>query len=54
MYNKAIKMMGNEIFDLGVEDEALNVKLGEDYKKCLSESKNRIKFPYNDEKKNRF
>jgi hypothetical protein len=35
--------MGDDIFDLGVEDEALRGKLGEVHEKWLSESKNRIK-----------
>jgi hypothetical protein len=47
-------MMGDEIFDLGVENEALRDKIGEVDEKWLSESKNRIKLSYNDEKKNKF
>ena len=54
VYNEAIKMMGDEIFDLGVENEALRDKIGEVDEKWLSESKNRIKLSYNDEKKNKF
>ncbi len=46
--------MGDEIFDLGVENEALRDKIGEVDEKWLSESKNRIKLSYNDEKKNKF
>jgi hypothetical protein len=34
-------MMGDDIFDLGVENEALRGKLGEVYEKWLSEFKNR-------------
>ena len=37
-------MMGDEIFDLDVENEALRDKLGDVDEKWLSESKNRIKF----------
>jgi hypothetical protein len=47
-------MMGDEIFDLGVENEALRDKIGEVDEKWLSESKNRIKLSYNDAKKNEF
>jgi hypothetical protein len=46
--------MGDEIFDLGVENEALRDKIGEVDEKWLSESKNRIKLSYNDAKKNEF
>ena len=51
VYNETIKMMGEEIFDLGVENEALRDKIGEVDEKWLSESKNRIKLSYNDAKK---
>jgi hypothetical protein len=54
VYNEAIIMMGDEIFDLGVENEALRDKIGEVDEKWLSESKNRIKLSYNDAKKNKF
>jgi hypothetical protein len=54
VYNEAIKMMGDETFDLGVENEALRGKIGEVDEKWLSESKNRIKLSYNDAKKNKF
>ncbi len=54
VYNEAIKIMGEEIFDLGVENEALRDKIGEVDEKWLSESKNRIKLSYDDEKKNKF
>jgi 3-deoxy-D-manno-octulosonate 8-phosphate phosphatase KdsC-like HAD superfamily phosphatase len=48
VYNEATKMMGDEIFDLGVENEVLRDKIGEVDEKWLSESKNRIKLSYND------
>ncbi len=54
VYFKAIKMMGDDIFDLGVENEALRRKLGEVDEKQLSESKNRIKLSYDDARKNQF
>jgi hypothetical protein len=54
VYNEAIKMMGDEIFDLGVENEALRGKLGEVDEKWSGESKNRIKVSYDDARKNRF
>jgi hypothetical protein len=54
VYSEAIKMMGDEIFDLGVENEALRDKIEEVDEKWLSESKNRIKLSYNDAKKNKF
>jgi hypothetical protein len=47
-------MMGDEIFDLGVENEALRDKIGEVDEKWLNESKSRIKLSYNDAKKNKF
>ena len=46
--------MGDEIFDLGVENEALRNKIRQFDEKWLSESKNRIKLSYNDAKKNKF
>ncbi len=46
--------MGNDTFDLGVENEALRGKLGEADEKWLSESKSRIKLSYDDARKNRF
>jgi hypothetical protein len=46
--------MGNDKFDLGIENEALRGKLGEVDEKWLSESKNRIKLSYDDERKNKF
>jgi hypothetical protein len=52
VYVEAIKMMGEDIFDLGVENEALRGKLGQVDEKRLTESKNRIKLTYNDARKN--
>jgi hypothetical protein len=47
-------MMGDDIFDLGVENEALRGKL-EVNEKWLIVSKNRIKLTYDDSrKKNKF
>ena len=46
--------MGDKIFDLGVENEALRDKIRVIDEKWLSESKNRIKLSYNDAKKNKF
>ncbi len=54
VYVEAIKMMVDDIFDLGVENEALRGKLGEVDEKWLGESKNRIKLSYDDTRKNRF
>ncbi len=54
VYVEAIKMMGEDIFDLGVENEALRGKLGEVDEKWLSESKTRIKLSYDDARKNWF
>ena len=45
-------MMGDDIFDLGIENEALRGKLGEVDEKWLGESKNRIKLTYDDARKN--
>ena len=47
-------MIGEEIFDLGVENETLRGKLGEIDEKWLDESKNRIKWSHNDARKNKF
>jgi hypothetical protein len=44
-------MMGYEIFDLGVENEASRVKIDE---KWLGYPKSRIKLSYDDGKKNKF
>ncbi|SRR6266487_460857 len=54
VYVEAIKMMGDDIFDLGIENEALRDKLGEVDEKWLSESKIRIKLSYDDVRKNKF
>jgi hypothetical protein len=43
VHAEAIKIMGNDIFDLRIENEALGGELGEADEKWLSESKNRIK-----------
>ncbi len=45
-------MMGEDIFDLGVENEALRGILGQFDEKRLTESKNRIKLTYDDARKN--
>jgi hypothetical protein len=47
-------MTGEDIFDFGVENEALRGKLGEVDEKWLSESKTRIKLSYDDTRKKRF
>ncbi len=47
-------MMDDDIFDLGIENEALRGELREVEEKWLSESKNRIKLSYDDVRKNRF
>jgi hypothetical protein len=47
-------MMGDDIFDLGIENKALREKLGEVDEKWLGESKNRIKLSYDDARKNKF
>jgi hypothetical protein len=47
-------MMGDDIFDLGVENEALMGKLGEVDEKLFWESKNRIKLSYDGARKNEF
>ncbi len=46
--------MGDDIYDLGIENEALRRKLGEIDEKWLGESKNRIKVSYDDARKNKF
>ena len=43
-------MMGDEVFNLGIENEALRDKIGEVDEKWLNDSKNRIKLDYNDKK----
>jgi hypothetical protein len=47
-------MTGHEIIDLGVVNEVLRGKPSEVDEIWLSESKNRIKLSYIDDKKNRF
>ncbi len=54
VYGDEIKMTGEDIFDFGVENEALRGKLGEVDEKWLSESKTRIKLSYDDTRKKRF
>lgn len=54
VYNEAITMMGDEIFDLGVENKALRDEIGQIDEMWLKESKNRIKLQYDDAKKNKF
>ena len=54
VYVEAIKMMGGDIFDLGIKNEALRGNLVDIDGKCLSESKNRIILSYNDMRKNIF
>ena len=54
VYTQAIKMMGDEIFDLGIENETLREKLGDVDEKWLSETKQRNKLSYNDEAKKKF
>ena len=51
VYCKAIEMMGDEIFDLGIENETLREKLGDVDEKWLTETKQRNKLSYNDEAK---
>jgi hypothetical protein len=43
VYVEAIKMIGDDIFELGVENKALSGKLGEVDEKWLGECKNRIR-----------
>ena len=49
-----LKKLGDEIFDLGVENEALRDKIGEVYEKWLNETKNRIKSSYDGIRENKF
>ncbi len=51
---RLLRWWGDDIFDLGVENEALRGKLGEVDEEWLSESKNRIKLSYDDARKNQF
>ncbi len=46
--------MEDEMFDLGVENEALRGKMGEVNEKWLGESKSIIKLSYDDARKNQF
>jgi hypothetical protein len=46
--------MGDEIFDLGVKNEALREKIGEADEIWLNDSKYRIKLTYNNDKNNKF
>jgi hypothetical protein len=54
VYVEAIKIMGDDIFDLGVENQALRDKIGDIDVKWLNESKNRIKVTYDTTQKNLF
>ena len=54
VYFEAIKIMGDEVFDLGIENETLRDKIGEVDEKWLNESKNKLKLTYNDVRKNKF
>ncbi len=54
VYSEAIKMMGDEIFELGIENETLREKIGEVDEKWLQESKERNKLIYDDTSKNQF
>ena len=54
VYVEAIKLMGNVIFDLSIENEALREKLGKSDEKWLNESKNGIKLSYDDTRKSQF
>jgi hypothetical protein len=47
-------MMGDKIFDLGVENEALGDKLSQGDEKRLTESKNRNKLSYFDTNEKQF
>lgn len=51
---KAIKMMGDEIFDMGVENKTLREKLGNVDEKWLSEEKVIDEQSYTDEEKIEF
>ena len=46
--------MGDDIFDLSIENEALKGKLGEVDEKWLSDSKDKKKLFYDDAKNNKF
>jgi len=47
-------MMGYDILDLEIENEALRCKLGKVDEKWLGESKNQIKLSYDGVEKNKF
>jgi hypothetical protein len=47
-------MRGNDMVDLGVENEVLRGKLGEADEKRMSESKSRIKLSHDNARKNWF
>ncbi len=53
-YVKTLSLIKDEIFYLGVENEASIGILGEVYEKQLSESKSRIKLSYNNARRNWF
>ncbi len=46
--------MGDDMYNLGIENEALRRKLGEVDNKWLNESNNRIKFSYGNARKDQF
>ena len=52
VYNEAIIMMGDDIFELDIEVEALRNQLGEVNENWLNESKSETKLKYDDAKKN--
>src|SRR5271156_703746 len=54
VYSKAIEMMGDEIFDLGIENETLREKLGDVDEKWLTEEIQRIKISHNEGTKKKF
>lgn len=54
VYNEAIVMMGDEIFELGVENQTLRDRVGEVDENWLNESKTRLKLTYDDAKKNEY
>ncbi len=54
VYVKAIKMMGDNIFNLGIENEALRDELGKVDEKGLDESRNRIKLSCDDQRNKKF
>lgn len=54
VYNKAFKMMGDEIFDLGMENETLREQIGDVDEKWLAEKKEINKVKYDDFTKNQY